>query len=74
MLFQAEQTLFKVHRFMLTRESAFFKDMLSLPTSTSEGTDTAPLLVPDVPAHALSALLRLVYLRSAAAVNMKYDY
>ncbi|KZV92467.1 hypothetical protein EXIGLDRAFT_769014 [Exidia glandulosa HHB12029] len=63
---QAENTQFKVHRFMLSRESDFFKGMLSLPVDTPtvvEGTESAPLFVPEVTASGMSVLLRFIYLR-----------
>ncbi|KZV92470.1 hypothetical protein EXIGLDRAFT_836466, partial [Exidia glandulosa HHB12029] len=68
LVLQAETTQFKVHRFMLIRESEFFKAMLSLPATDGdkaivEGTESAPLLVLDVTASSLAGLLRLIYLR-----------
>lgn len=58
---QAEQTLFKVHRSLMSRHSDFFKDMLTLPPTSDDPSASAPLFLPDVSSDAFANLLRIVY-------------
>lgn len=60
---QAGTLTFKVHRSILCKQSEVFKDMLALgPTHNQrEGTDDAPLLVPEVSGEAFANLLRMLY-------------
>ena len=56
---------YKIHRYFLTRESEFFKDLFSLPQpedSTSvEGSDNNPINVPGTPTNEFENLLRFFY-------------
>jgi len=67
--YQAENHAYKVHRFMLSRESEFFKTMFSLPRAingepmTGDGTAAHPAVVPQVTAEVFSSLLNAIYCR-----------
>ncbi|KAI0784840.1 hypothetical protein C8Q75DRAFT_372180 [Abortiporus biennis] len=68
-IFRAEHTLFKVHRYYLTRESDFFNDMFSLPPGegkTVEGTtDETAIFLPDVTSRQMTLLLKYFYNRES---------
>ncbi|KAI0784841.1 hypothetical protein C8Q75DRAFT_830898 [Abortiporus biennis] len=63
---QAENTVFKVHRYYLTRESDFFHDLFSLPRGDEkdvEGTtDENAILLPGVTARQFELVLEYFYL------------
>ena len=58
-----EDTLFRVHRYYLTRESQIFADMFSLPVSeTAEGnTDSSPIRIPGVTVKEMESFLTFMY-------------
>ena len=62
-IIQAERTLFKVFKSVLSRESHFFKDMFSLPqpTTLSDIYESCPLLRVHESADDFSVLLRAVF-------------
>ncbi|KAH7097122.1 hypothetical protein BKA62DRAFT_456867 [Auriculariales sp. MPI-PUGE-AT-0066] len=66
LVLQLDNVLFNLHRFLITRNSALFKDMLSLPQSETPdesmgGTISRPLLVPDIPPKPFAHLVGLMY-------------
>jgi BTB/POZ domain-containing protein len=64
---QVDGEKYKIHRYFLTRESEFFKDMFSLPqpvestSSPVEGSDDSPIKVPETPTVEFENLLRFFY-------------
>ncbi|KAI9513380.1 hypothetical protein F5148DRAFT_1145371 [Russula earlei] len=61
-----EEETYKVHRYFLTRESVFFKDLFSLPqsgdpTSVEGLDDTNPIKLSDTPKVEFENLLRFFY-------------
>jgi BTB/POZ domain len=62
---QVEGQTYKIHRYFLTRESQFFKDLFSLPPSgdsaSIEGSDSNPITVPGTPIQEIENLLRFFY-------------
>jgi hypothetical protein len=63
---QVGEKKYKVHRYFLTRESEFFKDLFSLPQSgdsaTVEGSDdNNPIKLPETPNEEIDNLLRFFY-------------
>ncbi|KZV90199.1 hypothetical protein EXIGLDRAFT_837971 [Exidia glandulosa HHB12029] len=62
---QAENTLYNVHRSVLSRESKLFEDMFALGQQNAqngeEGTSTSPIPMLDVPAEAFANLLLILY-------------
>ncbi|KAJ6583877.1 hypothetical protein DFH09DRAFT_1028727 [Mycena vulgaris] len=65
-ILRAENVLFRVHKFLLSRDSSMFKDMFILPVSSSEtattegSTDATPLILSDT-VIAFRALLWVLY-------------
>ncbi|KAJ7710979.1 hypothetical protein B0H14DRAFT_3640493 [Mycena olivaceomarginata] len=65
-IIRAENTLFRVHKFLLSRDSSMFKDMFIIPggsatTETADGsTDETPLAVSDT-VESFRALLWVLY-------------
>ena len=62
---QVENTLFKVHRYYLTRESEVFRTMFSCPSSSEHGQegvdDSKPIHLPGVTSRQFEALLEFFY-------------
>ncbi|KAH9996245.1 hypothetical protein BJV77DRAFT_960655 [Russula vinacea] len=62
---QVEEQTYKIHRYFLTRESHFFKDLFSLPqtgdSESVEGSDNNPIKVPGTPTNEFENLLRFFY-------------
>ncbi|KAH9996242.1 hypothetical protein BJV77DRAFT_988233 [Russula vinacea] len=64
---QVEGQTYKIHRYFLTRESEFFKDLFSLPqpgnseSPSVEGSDNNPIKVPGTPTKEFENLLRFFY-------------
>ncbi|KAH7101758.1 hypothetical protein BKA62DRAFT_164997 [Auriculariales sp. MPI-PUGE-AT-0066] len=62
LVLQANESMFKVHRSILTRHSEFFSDMLQIAQSAGdEGTDARPLVVPYVDGETMAELLHIIY-------------
>jgi len=61
-VFQVENTLFKVHRVLLTREPSAFRDMFCLPQPKNEssGTENSPVALTDT-VHQFKDFLWAVY-------------
>ncbi|PVF96587.1 hypothetical protein CPB86DRAFT_499836 [Serendipita vermifera] len=72
-VFQVEKTLFRVHRYFLTKHSVVLRDMLEIPQGDTrrEGTDQNPIVLPDDNAQAWSHLLACLY-RSDPVGAMSY--
>ena len=62
-VFQAQNTVFRVHKSVLRRESAFFEDMFSLPQSTTleETYDGYPLIKVQDNAEDMAILLLVIF-------------
>ena len=62
---QVEGQTYKIHRYFLTRESEFFKDLFSLPqpgdSTNVEGSDNNPIEVPETPINEIENLFRFFY-------------
>ena len=61
---QVDGEKYKIHRYFLTRESEFFRDLFSLPQPESpnaEGSDDNPIQVPETPTVEFENLLRFFY-------------
>ncbi|KAI0280354.1 hypothetical protein BGY98DRAFT_914803, partial [Russula aff. rugulosa BPL654] len=61
---QIDGEKYKIHRYFLTRESEFFRDLFSLPQPESpnaEGSDDNPIQVPETPTLEFENLLRFFY-------------
>jgi hypothetical protein len=62
---QVDGQTYKIHRYFLTRESEFFKDLFSLPppgdSASVEGSDDNPIRVPETPTMEFENLLRFFY-------------
>ncbi|KAF8491837.1 hypothetical protein F5888DRAFT_1619535 [Russula emetica] len=62
---QASHKKYKIHRYFLTRESEFFKDLFLLPqpeeSAGVEGADDNPIVVPGTPTLEFENLLRFFY-------------
>ena len=62
-----EGQTYKIHRYFLTRESEFFKDLFSLPqpgdseSASVEGSDNNPIKVSGTPTNEFENLLRFFY-------------
>ena len=62
-----EEQTYKIHRYFLTRESEFFKDLFSLPPPPAEepesveGSDNNPIKVSGTPTNEFENLLRFFY-------------
>ncbi|KZV92460.1 hypothetical protein EXIGLDRAFT_836459 [Exidia glandulosa HHB12029] len=60
LVLQAQHTQYKVHRSLMANRSDFFRDMLTLPCAT-EGTEAAPLFLPDVSEKHFTVLMKFLY-------------
>ncbi|KZV92453.1 hypothetical protein EXIGLDRAFT_790330 [Exidia glandulosa HHB12029] len=60
LVLQAQHTQYKVHRSLMSNRSDFFRDMLTLPDAT-EGTEAAPLFLPDVGEKHFTILMKFLY-------------
>ncbi|KAH7096692.1 hypothetical protein BKA62DRAFT_718913 [Auriculariales sp. MPI-PUGE-AT-0066] len=60
---QAENTLFKVHKSVLERSSEYFENLLkdAMPSKTADGTDEAPMVLPEVTSDQFTSLLKVIY-------------
>lgn len=62
---QVDGEKYKIHRYFLTRESEFFKDLFSLPQPEEfagvEGSDDNPIKVPETPTLEFENLLQFFY-------------
>jgi len=62
---QVDGEKYKIHRYFLTRESEFFRDLFSLPqpgeSTNVEGSDDNPIQVPGTPTLEFENLLRFFY-------------
>ncbi|KZV92459.1 hypothetical protein EXIGLDRAFT_836458 [Exidia glandulosa HHB12029] len=60
LVLQVQHTQYKVHRSLMSNRSDFFRDMLTLPCTT-EGTEAAPLFLPDVGERHFTVFLKFLY-------------
>ncbi|KZV92451.1 hypothetical protein EXIGLDRAFT_768999 [Exidia glandulosa HHB12029] len=60
LVLQAQHTQYRVHRSLMSTRSEFFRDMLTLPCTT-EGTEAAPLFLPDVVGKHFTVFMKFVY-------------
>ncbi|KAK6969128.1 BTB domain-containing protein, partial [Favolaschia claudopus] len=65
LVLRAESTLFRVHKFVLSRDSSMFKDMFVIPggsaASAADGSNDETLLVVSDSASSMTALLWVLY-------------
>jgi hypothetical protein len=69
--FQIEDCLYKIHRYFLTRESSFFRDMFFLPATSDEGkSDANPIVLFQTTILEFDSLLEHFYFRCVPAMML----
>jgi BTB/POZ domain len=70
--FQVEDCLYRIHRFYLVTESSFFRDMLSLPNTGSEGqSDDNPIFLHQTNRMEFDSLLEYFYFGCASLTRTR---